>query len=296
MTGLSEDFAVVTRYIRNLRGGSQPILAEASDGLLYVIKFRNNLQGPNLTFNEAMGAELYRACGFPVAPWKPLLVSDAFLDQNPACWLQTPEGALRPASGVCFGSCFLGGDGVRLFEILPGSYFQRVQNRRDFWVSWLVDICAQHADNRQAIFEEGITGKLNAVFIDHGHMFGGPKGDQNPHFKASRCLDARIYDDKAASFVLTRAELGDKLRVERLWDQVQTLPIEWKVNSAVGNFARCLDRLSDSRFTQRVWDTMIGSQLQANTRKNFSRYEPALPSSILRYGVRCDGKQGNALR
>src|ERR1039457_415092 len=121
MPALERSFSRVTRYIRNFHGGSQPILAQASDGLQYVVKFNNNLQGPNVPFNESVGSELYRACGLAVPSWKPLLVSDTFLDQNPDCWMQTPEGRLRPASGLCFGSRFLGAEGTRLLEILPGS-------------------------------------------------------------------------------------------------------------------------------------------------------------------------------
>lgn len=138
-------FPWVKRFIRNLRGGSQPILAEASDGLLYVVKFANNLQGPNLAFNEAMGAELYRQLGLPVPDWKPLILRDAFIDNNPDCWIQTPYGRLRPAAGLCFGSRFLGGGGERLFEILPGSAFARVRNLRDFWLAWLIDVCASYS-------------------------------------------------------------------------------------------------------------------------------------------------------
>ncbi len=66
MIALGKDPVVVTQYVRNLRGGSQPILARASDGFLYVVKFANNLQGPNLLFNESAGSELYLACGLPI--------------------------------------------------------------------------------------------------------------------------------------------------------------------------------------------------------------------------------------
>lgn len=94
MSSLVKDFAVITRHIRNLRGGSQAILAEASDGLSYVLKFTNNLQGANLPFNESAGHELYRACGLNGPSWKQLLLTDAFIDQNRDCWMQSPEGSL----------------------------------------------------------------------------------------------------------------------------------------------------------------------------------------------------------
>lgn len=280
----------VTRFIRKMRGGSQPILAQASDGNLYVVKFNNNLQGVNLPFNESMGTELYRACGLPVPPWKPLLVSDAFLDENPACWIETPQGTLRPNSGVCFGSCFLGGHGIQLFEILPGSFFPRIQNRKDFWLAWLLDICAGHSDNRQAIFTEIAPGRFNAVFVDHGHLFGGPKGDQNPACRASRYLDARAYDDSTADLMLTLSGFADKLSVRGLWDQAQALPSEWKVDSAVRNLAMCLDRLSNPRFIRVSLELMSDSRCRTSAREQlFSKYRETRSDPFLRFGV-----QGNA--
>ena len=154
MSALGRNSVRVIRYIRNLRGGSQPILVQASDGLLYVVKFTNNLQGANLCFNEGIGTELYRACRLAVPSWRPLLVTDAFIGRNPDCWMQTPEGRLRPDPGLCFGSRFLGDSGMRLLEILPSTSFKRVRNLKNFWLAWMIDICAHHADNRQALFHE----------------------------------------------------------------------------------------------------------------------------------------------
>src|ERR1700679_3063217 len=136
MTAFGKDAAFVTQYVRSLRGGSQPILARASDGFQYVVKFANNLQGPNLLFNESAGSELYLACGLPVSEWTPLRIADSFLDSNPECRTQTPEGRLRPASGLCFGSLFLGQDDKRLLEILPASMFDLIRNQTSFGLAW----------------------------------------------------------------------------------------------------------------------------------------------------------------
>jgi hypothetical protein len=57
-------------------------------------------QGRNICFNEAMGTELYRAVGLPVPDWKPLIVTEEFLEENPQCWFETPEGSLKPESGT----------------------------------------------------------------------------------------------------------------------------------------------------------------------------------------------------
>jgi hypothetical protein len=152
MSELTTKSVCLTHFMRKLRGRSQPILAQASDGLFYVVKFANNMQGPNVLFNESMGSELYHGCGMAGPSWKALQVTDSFVERNPNSWLQTPEGRLRPASGLCFGSRFLGSDGKHVFEILPESSFKRIHNRKDLWLAWLIDACAGQTNNRQALF------------------------------------------------------------------------------------------------------------------------------------------------
>jgi len=284
MSGKSLIFAV--QYLRSLRGGSQPILVRASDGLLYVVKFTNNLQGPNLPFNESIGSEIYRACGLPGPRWKPLLVSDSFIDSNRDCWIQTPLGRLRPESGLCFGSCFLGGQGNRLLEILPATSFRRVRNHDSFWLAWLIDICAGHADNRQAIFLEDGAGWLDPFFVDHGHLFGGPEGGLRRGFLASRYLDPRIYQRLTSEQHLAIRKNAGGLDVDQLWKGIEALPHDWKTTSALSEYAECLSRLSDSKLLQNIVDTMLCTLARDN---GLERLEPQFgrkpPVAVLRPGV-----------
>ena len=290
MFALDKDFAFLTRHIRSLRGGSQPILAQASDGLLYVVKFTNNLQGPNLPFNESIGSELYRACGLAVPSWKPLLVTDAFLAQNPDCWMQTPEGRLRPDSGLCFGSSFLGGAGIHFLEILPGTSFKRVRNHKSFWLAWLVDICAGHTDNRQAIFLEDGAGWMDAFFVDHGHLFGGPKGELRRNFLASRYLDPRIYQSVSSQYLFGLQRVIASLDADQLWRRIQTLPDDWKTASALNSFAQCLCRVSSPNLLQNIADTLVEAQRQVNSGEHCKQqHERGKTGSVLCPGIRSTG-------
>jgi hypothetical protein len=257
MSSFKRGLVVVTRYIRNLRGGSQPILAEASDGLLYVVKFINNLQGANLSFNESAGSELYSAFGLAGPAWKPLLVTNSFVEQNPPCWMRTSAGPLRPASGLCFGSRFLGENGTRLLEILPESSYKRISNHKSFWAAWMIDICASHVENRKAIFREDAKGRWRAFFVDNGHLFGGPTGGQQQRFLALRYLDARIYRGVALQYLLNLQRAPERLDADQLWKRVRALPDDWKTASAVDGFAQCLERLSTPKLLQNVVDTMF---------------------------------------
>jgi hypothetical protein len=286
---LKSNFLFLTRYIRNLRGGSQPILAEASDGLLYVVKFINNLQGPNLLFNESAGSELFRACGLAVPSWKPVFIGDSFIDQNTDCWMQTPEGRLRPDSGLCFGSRFLGGEGIRLLEILPGTSFKRVRNLDSFWLAWMIDICAEHADNRQALFIENTGGWLDAHFFDNGHLFGGPKGEQRLSFQASRYLDSRIYPHVSSQSHRTFQTFAGSVDVDKLWRRIQSLPSDWKTATALKRFTECLDRLSNAMLLQGILDTLVDSleragEFEGNEKQNGRKP----PEKVLCLGVQAD--------
>jgi len=282
MSRAYKDLSTVTRYIRKLRGGSQPILVQASDGSIYVAKFVNNLQGPNLVFNEAAGHELYQACGLAVPSWTPLLLTDEFIDSNPDCWMETAEGRQRPAAGLCFGSRYLAAGSQRMLEILPGTSFGRISNRNSFWLAWIVDICAQHADNRQALFAEDARGMLDAFFIDHGHLFGGASGQGPRHFIASRYLDPRVYPSVSLQYFVSVRKSLASIDIDDLWQTVLELPQEWKTPTALDNFAKCLTNLSTSCLLKGIVDTILDSQLRTpGSEFSDNRRRPKPPASVL---------------
>jgi hypothetical protein len=251
------------RVIKRLKGGSQPVLIHASDGFFYVIKFVDNLQGSNVAFNECMGMELYRACGLPGPGWSPVWASDEFIDRNPDCWYLTPDGPRRPQAGWCFGSRFLGLQEAPLREILSGGDFKRIRNRTDFWKARLLDGLCQHADNRQALFLEDESGWLDAYFIDHGHLFGGPQGAAKPVMATSRYLDNRIYPCLTAA---RRKEIERSIcSVNRLdlMRIVQDLPVEWVTPSAILGLQEALDCLADESRVHRLADAMLEASVSA---------------------------------
>jgi hypothetical protein len=286
MTALGKDLVHVVRYVRNLRGGSQPILAFASDGLQYVVKFVNNLQGPNLLFNESAGSELYHVCGLSAPEWAVLRISDSFIDRNRDCWMQTPEGQLRPTAGLCFGSRFMGDNGKRLFEILPGSMFKRVRNQLSFGFAWLIDVCAEHMDNRQAIFVQDAYGWLDAYFVDHGHLFGGPKAESNKNFRVSRYLDPRIYSGVSLRALMDFQVILKELDVDKLRQRIEAIPAEWSHSSARESFERCLERLKMDSLVRHVFE-MIAYDLErrAETESGNSERERKRRSAVLRPGI-----------
>lgn len=224
-----------------------------------------------MPFNESIGSELYRACGLLGPSWKALHLSDFFIDSNRSCWMETPNGRLRPVPGPSFGSRFLGGGSAHLWEVLPQQFFSRVRNRNSFWLAWLIDICADHIDNRQALFLEDVDGSIEALFVDHGHLFGGPKGGQQTHFQASRYLDPRIYQGVSSDYVLRLKEVVASLDTDHLWRWVQNLPDEWRTPSAIEGLGKCLTRLSTGHFLDCVLDTIADSGPRNNDHDNYTK-------------------------
>jgi hypothetical protein len=294
MPVLGNDFAVVTNYVRKLRGGSQPILAQASDGHQYVVKFSNNLQGPNLLFNESMGYALYRACNLPVPIWKPLLLTDFLIDQNPDCWMVTTNGRLRPTPGLCFGSRFLGEGGARFLEILPGNAFERVRNRASFWLARLIDICAEQTDNRQAIFCEDANGGLSTTFVDQGNFFGGPKADLKKRSGASSYLDPRIYPKLSSEELLGFKKRIQEFDSDSLWRQVVSIPADWRYKTALDSFRCCLQRLSEPVQVQHILDSVIDAHEQRTQKKpgNVTGEQNSI-FEVRRSGIQSEGFRGN---
>ena len=256
---------VITEFLRKLPGSSRPVLVRASDGLCYVVKFRNNPQGASVLFAESAGTELYRACGLPTPSWKALSISDAFIDRTPELWMETVSGLVRPEAGLCFGSRAMDGTEGSLLEILPGSSIGRVENRLDFWLAWLVDMCAAHADNRQAIFQAKANGQLRAVFIDHGHLFGGPQNRRHLPLSISRYLEKRIYSEIGKDQIKVIEERLKSIDFEMLAQRIDALPDEWKTTAALEAFDRCLELLSQPSFVKHMIGELVESGVWRST-------------------------------
>lgn len=225
------------RFLRTLPGGARPVLLQASDGMLYVVKFLENPQGPNLLFNEAVGSELFRLAGLSVPEWRILHISKDFLRS----WAAPPE--LRP--GFAFAALFLGSNPNPIYEILAGGCFSRLRERANFWKAWLLDVLCDHTDNRQAIFVESDALWLDAFFIDHGHILGGARGAHQAHFRASRYLDARVYPEPDAELARELERMCNSIDPQALRRAAAHLPNAWSTPSTERSLENFLDRLQN---------------------------------------------------
>lgn len=164
------------KYIRKMKGGSQSILVEANDGKYYVVKMTGNPQGANTLANELLGSLVGKSVGLPVAEGKGIYLSDGFIDSCPDLWFEFPSGKCRPDKGLHFASLFVGQPSgpKRPSEYISPSKIGMISNRDAFLGMYILDIWANHQDNRQAVFHRRQLDETQEVFfIDHGHMFGG---------------------------------------------------------------------------------------------------------------------------
>ena len=239
----------VVRFIRKLQGGSQPVLVEGINGILYVLKFRNNVQGPQVLFNEAAGIQLYAACGLAVPVWEPLLLSKGFIERNRGCWMDGPNGPIRPESGLCLGTRFLTPID-QVSEILPGDCYAHVDNRSCFWMAWLIDVCCNQADDRQAVFVKRASESYSAVFIDFGHCFGGPHGTEHPNPMTCMYTDPGIYPHLTEAQLERYLKMCRKLNSSYLIERIKALPLEWQSTNAFKQVMRGINLLSDDTFVE----------------------------------------------
>jgi hypothetical protein len=186
------------KYIRKMKGGSQSIFVQANDGKYYVVKMKDNPQGVNTLANELLGSLIAKSVGLPVAEGKGMYLSDSFIDSYPDLWFDLPSGRRRPDKGMHFGSLFVGQPSgeSRPTEYISPSRVNLITNRDAFLGMYILDVWANHQDNRQAILRRASDELTQeAFFIDHGHMFGGPEWDFKECPGVAFHLEMAVYSD-----------------------------------------------------------------------------------------------------
>jgi hypothetical protein len=219
------------RLVRPMRGGAQSVLVECTDGARYVVKSLNNPQGPHVLFNEALGTELMRAFGLPVAPWKPVLLTSSLLDSTPGFDLETSRGRMPRVPGLHFGSLYMVPENSIAHEIIPSGWLKRVVGREQFLRALVLDLWVCNRDQRQALFLPMTPARgtpLQPVFFDNGHMFGGPEWEFEDQITKSLYGDLSAYADLLQESAIESA-VKEVLKISAS-DIVQALcsiPHEW---------------------------------------------------------------------
>ena len=237
------------QFIRKMRGGSQPALIRCSDGKLYVVKFLGNQQGPNVLANEVLGNELLNKLKLPTPRWKAVFVSRSFIKKNAEMFFETLSGNCAIKSGLHFGSEFLGDERTgQVYEWLPSGFRNRVANSADFLGIHIFDIWTNHCDHRQSLYTltDGDP-SFTAVFIDNGHLFGGPQWKQKSRPGESLALDRRPHSiEWQAETVESWISRFETECSSSLFDIIQHVPRFWysgDINQVAESLIRRLSML-----------------------------------------------------
>lgn len=175
------------QFIRRMAGHAQAHLLRADDGHHYVVKFRNNPQGPRILINEWITSCLLKASGIVTPPSAVVRVTPEFLRANPTVLLRDGDQQVPVEPGLHFGSRFPGDpDRTSVYDFLPDSLLGQTANLDHFRAMLVYDTWLGNTASRQCVFYRAKAAtKLTfkrparwlASMIDHGQVFNGPHWD-----------------------------------------------------------------------------------------------------------------------
>lgn len=161
------------QHIRRMRGGAQAHLLRASDNHYYVTKFQNNPQHIRVLASEYLATKLGILLGLPMPEARVIDVSETLIAATPALQIEVAGHFTPCASGPQFASRYIADPAAdRIFDYLPMSMFERIENRGDFAKVLAFDKWTGNCDGRQAVFVMPPNRRFyRAVFIDQGYCF-----------------------------------------------------------------------------------------------------------------------------
>jgi hypothetical protein len=145
----------------------------ASDGNLYVVKFRNNPQHVRVLANEFIVTRLAEAVDLPVPPVELIEINDWLIEHTCDLRIQLAGRKYPVTPGLQLGSRYaLPPWEGQVLDWLPQSMFDRIRNLEAFAGMLALDKWLCNADSRQAIFFRRSRQRNYTVnFIDHGYCF-----------------------------------------------------------------------------------------------------------------------------
>ena len=221
---------LAVQQIRRMRGGAQGQLMLGADGNPYVVKFQNNPQHVRVLANEYLASRLATAVGLSAPQVELIEVTNWLIDNTPELDIDLGKRRVRCASGLQFGSRFVGGlMPGQVVDFLPEEQLAEVTNLGEFAGILALDKWTGNANGRQAVFSrKQRERRYRAVFIDFGYCFhaGEWRFESIP-------LRGVYYRNEVYRAItgwesfepwLTRMET---LAAETIWTAANEIPPEW---------------------------------------------------------------------
>lgn len=210
-----------TRYVAPLReGGSLPALAEASDGELYVVKFRGAGQGRKALVAEFIAGEIARALGLDV-PELAFIELDATFGENEQD--SEIQDLLRASAGVNLALKFLAG--AFMFDPIAESVNARLASQ----IVWF-DALVMNVD--RTVKNPNLLCWCDDLWlIDHGAALFFHYNWSKDFMARARTPFAPLHEHVLLPFATelqdADAELAPRLTHTRVHEIIHAIPDEW---------------------------------------------------------------------
>ena len=238
---VSSSFLIATGHIRAMRGGAQSHMLTASDGHAYVVKFPNNPQSVRVLANEWLASSIGRALGLTVPEPAILYVPAELVESSPSLVIRLSSSTQKCSHGLAFGSCVISGD--ELFDYLPESLFESIENRQEFVGLFALDKWLCNCDGRQVVFcRREPNPNFRAHFIDFGYCFNAEEWSfpdtTTRGIYARRCVYQDVRGWQSFEPWLSRIEFFDLLTLREIAADV---PPEWVEPDRLAQLVECID-------------------------------------------------------
>lgn len=236
---------LIVQHIRRMRGGAQSHLMLGADGLLYVVKFRNNPQHKRVLANEMLATRLAAAAGLTVPETEVVEVSEWLIDHTPELMIDLGRRREPCAAGLNFGSRYVGGlMPGQVVDYLPEEQLSEVKNLCEFAGMLALDKWTGNSDGRQVVFKRAARERrYTAVFIDQGFCFhaGEWKFEDAPlsGVYPRNVVYAGVSGWESFEPWLSRMEA---MAVETVWAAAAAIPPAW-YGGDVGEIERLVETL-----------------------------------------------------
>ena len=222
---------LAVQAIRRMRGGAQSQLMLGADSRLWVVKFRNNPQGPRILGNELIATRLAEAVGLSVPATEVVEVTEWLTANTPDLRIDLGRGeSVRCEAGLHFGSAFVGGlMPGQVVDYLAEEQLAEVRNHAEFAGMLALDKWTGNCNGRQAVFErKQRERKYRAVFVDQGFCFNAndwsfPDSPLRGVFPRNSVY-ARVTGWESFEPWLSRIEC---IEPETLWSVAEAVPPGW---------------------------------------------------------------------
>lgn len=223
---LGADTAIQTfTPVRQLGGFCHSVLVrENASDTMWVLKPDN---GAHVLANEIIGTHLFSRMGIPVPEQRIAMLAE-LPSAHETFWRR---GRLLTTSAPQLQLLIrhLPDQLQRVvFEVVPPEYDASLSNVGDFLGTFLIDMCIGNVDVRQSLFVPD-GNMLQAVFIDHSHIFGGPDELINRRVRCKRSFNHLVLEAARSPEVVAHwTGLIEAVLLVYLREALALVPQEWQ--------------------------------------------------------------------